>query len=172
MFFNDIDSWTKKKLYLVTAIWAFAYLVCACIIPVIIVCAKYNIFGQSSFKLTAIGLITIIIVITVGWRALLWLVKMLPQQTKKQQIFRYSIELVIAMILPLLGLWLIHLIKVNADLACSTIQACCYCWIGALLINYTGLKSLRVQFKANEEVDKLEKQERIKNARRSNKVKF
>ena len=66
MVFYDIDSWSKKKLYLMTAIFGSLYFIVATVIPVIIFASSYNLFGNSNYKLTVAGIIVIIFLLTSG----------------------------------------------------------------------------------------------------------
>ena len=169
MFFKDIDSWSPKKLKLVTLAWAIAYFVFAAIIPVIIVASKYNVFGKSSFKLTAAALIVIIIIISVGVKAFKWLTGIMPESKKSQQILKYSIQLFGALLIPLLILWIVHLIQVDMQLALSTLTYCVYSYIVAIAIQYLGLRSLEYQWKKSNELDDREKLDRMQAARNKQK---
>ena len=168
MFFKDIDNWTKKKLLGMTISMGFLYFLFATLIPIIIVCTRYEIFKQQSFKLTAAGLIVIIIVVTVGYKAIHFLVDMLPEVERKEQILKYSIQLVCALIIPLVALWIVHLIKVNVDLALGTLKYCLWSWIAAIVVDYVGFKSLRYKWSCIAEAKKQNKIDRIKNSGQAN----
>lgn len=167
MFFHDIDSWTKKKLLALTICWGFFYVVFATILPIIFVCTKYEIFSHS-VKLTLAGLIVAIFVLSFGTKFIHWVVGVLPQEKKGQQIVRYSLECIFALVIPLVIIWITHLIKVDLDKALDTIKLCCFSYMGAILVENFGLKSLMYQWKCNADVDHLEKLDNIKAARRRN----
>lgn len=169
MFFKDIDSWTKKKLWIITAIVASLYFIAATVIPVIIVASNYNLFGKSSnYKLTAAGIIVIIILLTAGRKAFKWITSMMPQENQKQQIIRYSIELVFAMFIPACALYCVHLFKVNTTLASQTAQACIISFMFAIVIDNVAFKTLRYQHQCLNEVGHKEKIERIQQAQNNN----
>lgn len=164
MVFKNIDSWTKKKLYLMTAIFGSLYFIAATIVPVIIVATNYNLFGTSNYKLTAAGIIVVIFLLTAGRKAFNWVTSIMPQETQKQQIFRYSFELAFALIIPIVGLWVIHLFKVNMELAANTASACIVSFMVAIVIDNVFLKTLRYQVQCMNEVGHKDKIERIQKA--------
>ena len=167
MFFKDIDTWSKKKLALVTLICGLIYLVFATVIPTIIIGCKYGIFKNTKFSLTGGALVCIVILVTVGFKACNWLFGLLPQTTQKQQCFRYTLEMLGALIIPAIALWVIHLIKVNVNLACDTLTWCIVSWIGAIIVNNVTLKTLKYQWSISSKVDELEKINRVAEARKS-----
>ena len=152
MFFKNIDSWSKKKLILVTVLVALAYFMAASIVPCIFIAHNYQVFRTSNFRLTGAGLIIIIILVSFGGKAIKALLSFLPRDTQKQQIFRYSLELVFGMIVPALALWGIHLFRANVDLACQTAMQCIISIMVAVLINNIALKSLMYQWQCMSEV--------------------
>lgn len=168
MLFKDIDSWTKKKLYLFVAIFGSLYFIAATLIPVIIVATNYNLFGNSNYKLTAAGIIVVIILLTSGRKAFRWVISIMPQETQKQQIIRYSIELVAALIIPVVAIWVIHLFKVNMELAANTATGCIISLMFAIVIDNVFLKTLRYQMQCLNEVGHKDKIERIQKAQQNN----
>ena len=125
MFFKDIDTWDKKKLVLITAVVAVLYFIATCVIPCIFLACNYGIFERSSnYKLTGAGLIIAVILISFGGKAIKTLLGFLPRDTQKQQILRYTIEMIFALIIPALCLWGLHLFRTNVDLACKTATQC------------------------------------------------
>ena len=164
MFFKDIDSWSKSKLLLMTAIFGSLYLVAATIVPVFIVASNYNLFGNGNYKLTAAGIVVVIILLTAGRKAFNWVTSIMPQETQKQQIFRYLFEMVFALIIPAVALWVIHLFKVNMELAATTASWCTISFMVAIVIDNVFLKTLRYQHQCINEVGHKDKIERIQNA--------
>ena len=170
MFFKDIDSWSKKKLITMTAIFASLYFLAATVIPVLIVSANYNLIGKGgNYKLTAAGLIVVIMILTIGRKSVNWITSIMPQETQKQQIFRYSFEMVFALIVPLVGFWVIQLFKKNVELAANTASWCVLSFIVAIIIDNVFLKSLRYQHQCLNEVGHKDKIERIQNAQKNKK---
>lgn len=164
MFFKNIDSWSKKKLILVTVLVALAYFMAASIVPCIFIAHNYQVFRTSNFRLTGAGLIIIIILVSFGGKAIKALLSFLPRDTQKQQIFRYSLELVFGMIVPALALWGIHLFRANVDLACQTAMQCIISIMVAVLINNIALKSLMYQWQCMSEVSHNKKIRRMETA--------
>lgn len=164
MFFHDIDYWSKKKLYLMVALFGSLYFLVATVVPVIIVASNYNLFGNSNYKLTAAGIIIVIFLLTSGRKAFLWVMSIMPRETQKQQIVRYSIELVAGLILPAIGLWVIYLFKTNMELAADTATKCVISLMVAIIIDNIALKSLRYQMQCMNEVGHKQKIERIQTA--------
>lgn len=167
MCFKDIDSWSKKKLYLMTAIFASLYFIAATVVPVIIIAANYSLFGKSgNYKLTAAGLIVVILLLTVGRKSVAWITSIMPQETQKQQIFRYSFEMAFALVIPLCGYWVIQLFKKNVDLAANTASWCVLSFVIAIIVDNVFLKTLRYQHQCMNEVGHKDKIERIQNAQK------
>lgn len=164
MFFKNIDSWSKKKLILVTVLVALAYFMAASIVPCIFIAHNYQVFRTSNFRLTGAGFIIIIILVSFGGKAIKALLGFLPRDTQKQQIFRYSLELVFGMIVPALALWGIHLFRANVDLACQTAMQCIISIMVAVLINNIALKSLMYQWQCMSEVSHNKKIRRMEAA--------
>lgn len=164
MFFKDIDSWTKKKLYLFIALFGSLYFIAATLVPVIIVAHNYDLFGKGNYRLTAAGIIVVIFLLTSGRKAFHWVISIMPQETQKQQIVRYSVELVAALIIPVVAIWVIHLFKVNMELAANTATACIISMIVAIFVDNLFLKTLRYQVQCLNEVGHKDKIERIQKA--------
>ncbi len=164
MFFKDIDSWTKKKLYLFIALFGSLYFVAATLVPGIIVAHNYDLFGKGNYRLTAAGIIVVIFLLTSGRKAFHWVISIMPQETQKQQIVRYSVELVAALIIPAVAIWVIHLFKVNMELAANTATACIISMFVAIFVDNLFLKTLRYQVQCLNEVGHKDKIERIQKA--------
>ena len=165
MFFKDIDSWDKKKLILVTAIVGFLYLVASCLIPCIFLAVNYDLFSNAAhYRLTGAGLIVVVILIGFGGKAIKTLLGFLPRDTQKQQIFRYSIELVFGLIIPALALWGVHLFRANVELACHTATQCLISIMVAVFINNIAFKTLIYQWQCMSEVSHNKKIKRMEAA--------
>ena len=164
MFFKDIDSWTKKKLYLFIVLFGSLYFIVATLVPVIIVAINYDLFGKGNYRLTAAGIIVVIFLLTSGRKAFHWVISIMPQETQKQQIVRYSVELIAGLIIPAVAIWVIHLFKVNMELAANTATACIISMIVAIVIDNLFLKTLRYQVQCLNEVGHKDKIERIQKA--------
>lgn len=165
MFFKDIDSWSKKKLILVTIIVALVYFMAASVVPCIFIANNYGVFYETSHhRLTGAGIIIAVILISFGGKAIKTLLGFLPRDTQKQQIVRYSIELVFGMIIPGLALWGVYLFRANVDLACNTAMQCIISIMVAVLINNIAFKTLIYQWQCMSEVSHNKKLKRMEAA--------
>lgn len=168
MFFKNIDYWSKGKLILITILVALAYFTASCFIPCLFIAINYGVFKTSNFKLTGAALIMIVIIFSFGGKAISTLLSFLPRDTQKQQIIRYTIELILGLIVPALCLWCVHLFKVNVDLACKTATQCIVSIMFAILINNVALKSIIYQWQCLSEVSHNKKLKRMEQAQQNN----
>ena len=143
MFFNDIDTWTQKRLRLFALIFNALYLLGSLVIPIIIVGCRYQIFHKvSSYRLTGWGWICAIIVAVVSIRVIKKVVNKLPESTHKEQILKYSILGVRALFIPILLLIAMKALKNDFDLAYNTLWWCLISYSIAIVIDYTCIKYL------------------------------
>lgn len=143
MFFNDIDTWTQKRLRLFALIFNALYLLGSLVIPIIIVGCRYQIFHKvSSYRLTGWGWICAIIVAVVSIRVIKKVVNKLPESTHKEQILKYSILGVRALFIPILLLIAMKALKNDFDLAYNTLWWCLISYSAAIVIDYTCIKYL------------------------------
>lgn len=143
MFFNNIDTWTQKRLRLFALIFNALYLLGSLVIPIIIVGCRYQIFHKvSSYRLTGWGWICAIIVAVVSIRVIKKVVNKLPESTHKEQILKYSILGVRALFIPILLLIAMKALKNDFDLAYNTLWWCLISYSIAIVIDYTCIKYL------------------------------
>ena len=143
MFFNDIDTWTQKRLRLFALIFNALYLLGSLVIPIIIVGCRYQIFHKvSSYRLTGWGWICAIIVAVVSIRVIKKVVNKLPESTHKEQVLKYSILGVRALFIPILLLIAMKALKNDFDLAYNTLWWCLISYTAAIVIDYTCIKYL------------------------------
>lgn len=143
MFFNDIDTWTQKRLRLFALIFNALYLLGSLVIPIIIIGCRYQIFHKvSSYRLTGWGWICAIIVAVVSIRVIKKVVNKLPESTHKEQILKYSILGVRALFIPILLLIAMKALKNDFDLAYNTLWWCLISYSAAIVIDYTCIKYL------------------------------
>ena len=165
MFFKDIDSWDKKKLTIVTLIVALCYFLAASVVPCIFIGCNYKVFENvGSYRLTGAGFIIVVILVSFGCKGIKMLIHFLPRDTQKQQIFRYSLELVIALIIPALAIWAIQLFRNNVDLACKTATQCVVSVMVAIVIDNLFFKTLTYQWQCMAEVSHNKKIKRMEQA--------
>ena len=167
MFFKDIDSWDKKKLAIVTLIVALCYFLAASVVPCIFIGCNYKVFENvGSYRLTGAGFIIVVILVSFGCKGIKMLIHFLPRDTQKQQIFRYSLELVIALIIPALAIWAIQLFRNNVDLACKTATQCVVSVMVAIVIDNLFFKTLIYQWQCMSEVSHNKKIKRMEQAQK------
>lgn len=167
MFFKDIDSWDKKKLAIVTLIVALCYFLAASVVPCIFIGCNYKVFENvGSYRLTGAGFIIVVILVSFGCKGIKMLIHFLPRDTQKQQILRYSLELVIALIIPALAIWAIQLFRNNVDLACKTATQCVVSVMVAIVIDNLFFKTLIYQWQCMSEVSHNKKIKRMEQAQK------
>lgn len=152
--FKDINSWSKKKVWLITALFWLLYFLFATIGPCISVGVNYKIFSSSSFRLTAWGWIVIVIFATAGLKALFRLIKKLPEYTRGEQLAKFSLELIGGLIIPVLILVGIHLVRVNMETALNTLKWAVISYMVAICIDNIFVKSFEVQLDLIKEHEK------------------
>lgn len=143
MFFKDIDQWDQKKLRVMRIVFNAIYLLFSLVIPIIIIGCVYQIFHKvSAYRLTAWGWICAIFIAVVGIRALSKVINKLPESTRKEQIIKYSILGVKALVIPILLLVVLKLMKNDFDRAYGTLWWCLISYAFAIAIDYTCIKYL------------------------------
>ena len=143
MFFKDIDQWEQKKLMVMRIVFNAIYLLFSLIVPIIIIGCTYQIFHKvSTYRLTGWGWICAITIAVVGIRALSKVINKLPESTRKEQIIKYSILGVKALVIPILLLVVLQLMKNDFDLAYSTLWWCLISYTFAIVVDYTCIKYL------------------------------
>lgn len=155
MFFKDIASWSKKKVFWMNVLFSAIYMVFMLLFPIAIIINKYGI-GQKTEKdtiLTGWSLILIIFVLVVGIFALMKVLRKLPDETRKQQIFKYTLELIKDLILPVSGYLILSCFKSNFDLACTTASLCLISMIIGIMVDDLVLKYLDKELSFNKEID-------------------
>lgn len=161
MFFKDIDTWEQKKLRIMWIVFNAIYLLFSLVIPIIIIGIKYQIFHKvSAYRLTGWGWICAIVIAVVGIKTLSKVIKKLPESTRKEQIVKYSILGVKALVIPILLLVVLKLMKNDFDLAYGVLWWCLLSYTFAIAIEYTCVKYLdreldiRKEAKQKIEIDK------------------
>ena len=146
MWFSNIENWSPKKLKVNFLIYGFIYLAFALIIPVIIVGIKYDLIKSSSTRLTGVGLILIVCIAVFAFKGLKRLLNKLPEEELKEQRFKFTILMIYSLMLPVGGILLLNLIKTNVNLACDTLIKVLASIIVSVMLDYTTLKYLEVEW--------------------------
>ncbi len=146
MWFKNIENWSQKKLKLTWLVYNIIYLILMLVAPIIIVATKYNLSKENSTKLTMVGFILIIFISVFVFRYGKRLLSKLPQAKKSDQVFKFMLLLVVALMMPILGLILIHLIRQNVEQACNTISYCLYSIIAGITLDHLSIKFIETEF--------------------------
>lgn len=161
MFFKNIEEWDGAKLRLYTIIFNAIYFLFAGLIPIIIVGSKYSLFKKaSSFRVSGLGIILIIIVAVTLVRALNKCINKLPESTIKEQRVKYTILGIKALILPFLAIIIMGLFKRDFTLAYNTAFKCVWSYAAAIVVEYTCIlyldreRDLRAKAKEQNEINK------------------
>jgi hypothetical protein len=126
MFFKDLSVMEKKKLRMLNATFGILYFIASVVVPIIIVGVNYNLFQnvEATTKLTAVGVICVIILGFYVYNKLKHAIEDLPQLTHKQQCFKFTIQMFIEMIpFAIIGV-LLFFAKNETEMAFNTFGAC------------------------------------------------
>lgn len=166
MFFNDIETWSKKKLFWMSFTFNALYIACMLVIPIVIICCKYHIINPTTVDkdtvFTGWSLILIIIFCVVGIFALAKVIRKLPDETINQRRFKYTLELLKGLIFPVLCVVVLVQFKKNFDLAYSTVSMCLYSIFAGILLDNLVIKYIDKEQAYTNEVDRLDSIERRK----------
>lgn len=142
MFFKEIDKWSQKKLKRVNGLFTLLHFIALVVIPIIIVGFNYQLFSkeEGGFKLTAIGIIVVIILGLYAYFKLRKVINDLPQIKKSQQCFKFTSQMILSLLPICIILAGLQLAKSNFLLAIEVIQWCSISFVGAVLIDGLFLK--------------------------------
>jgi len=164
MFFSNIDSYSKKKMLILTIICNIIYVGLLVVGPSIVVGCRYAIFEAAStrYKLTGVGIILFVILGMYGYVKIKKVIRKLPEVKLSQQRVKFTLE----MIFDVLPLVLIIVAAVfardNVTKAFDTMLMCLGFFLGAILFDGLFLKyidaenALREKALMNKEVAKRE----------------
>ncbi len=151
MWFKDIEKWSQKKLKLNFLFYGLIYFSMALVAPIVIVGCKYDLIKSSATKLTGVGMILAICVGVFLFRILKKLLNKLPQETKKEQIYKYIFLMIYSLMIPAFGIMVLQLIKQNVDLACDTLTWCLGFICGSIVLDHLALKFLEAEWDLRQE---------------------
>lgn len=146
MWFKNIETWSQKKLKGNFILYGLLYIIFALIVPVIIISCKYDLIKSRSTRLSGVGLILVVCILVFLIKGIKRLLDKLPQEEKKEQVFKFTVIMIYNLIIPIGGLILVYVIKQNVTLACDTITCCLYSMIAAIVIDSLTLKYLEVEW--------------------------
>lgn len=155
MFFKDIETWTLSKVRKYWALFNILYLLAMLVAPIIIIAGQYGWF-QTSEKIKLLSgwcLIILVICVVIGLFALRKVLRKLPDETIKQQKLKYTIEMLEALILPFLVIFVSYQFKLALEQAFNTVVYCSICWIAGVLIDGLFVKYLDKELFYQQELD-------------------
>ena len=137
MFFKNIETWSSKKLKGLNALFGFLHFVALVLIPTIIVGVNYKLFTneQGGFKLTAIGIIVVVILGLYAYVKLKKVIDDLPQIKLSQQRFKFTIQSILSLIPIIIILVALELVKTQYDIAINVIRGCSISFIAGIIID-------------------------------------
>ena len=144
MFFKDLDKLTKKQIFWLRMLFNSLYMICMLVVPLTIICIKYKI-GQDTTEKTIFAGWSLILILTftvIGLFALAKVIRKLPDSTMAQQRFKYTLELVKDLSLPICAMIVINQFKINFDLAYDTICGCLVSLVLGILLDNLIIKYL------------------------------
>ena len=142
MFFKDIETWSSKKLRGLNLLFGFLHFVALVLIPVIITSVNYQLFTNgSNFKLTAVGVIVVVILGLYAYGKMKKVIDNLPQVKLGQQRFKFTLQGVLALIPIIIILVALNYAKNDYLIAINVIKWCsvsfgCGVLIDALFLKY------------------------------------
>lgn len=144
MLFKNISSWSKKKCKWVEFILNLLQLVFSMVIPIVIVGVKYSLFQKvEGWKLTASGLIVVIIIAFTTINYFIDLVKRLPEATLNERKIKYTLTGVGKIFVPLIVIVVLKVIKRNVEVGVFVITWCMVSYCVALAIQYLFTEYVR-----------------------------
>lgn len=144
MLFKNISSWSKKKCKWVELILDLLQLIFSMVIPIVIVGVKYGLFKRvEGWKLTASGLIVVIIVAFTTINYFIDQVKRLPEATLNERKLKYTLTGVGKIIVPIIVIVVLKVIKENVEIGVFVISWCMASYCVAIMIQYLFTEYVR-----------------------------
>lgn len=148
MFFKDIENWSKQKLRGLNILFSFLHFVALVLIPVIIVGINYKLFETAgTYKLTAIGIIVVVILGLYAYGKLKKVIDDLPQVKLGQQRFKFSIQAILSLIPIIIILVALNFAKNDYLIAINVIKWCSVSFGCGILIDGLFLKYIDAEIK-------------------------
>lgn len=168
MFFKDIYSWDSFKLKKMRILYYALYYLFATFLPLVAIGINYRIFEKhTGFGFTGFGLCLAVCIVTIFVKKMLSVIEDMDDIDQKDQQKKFTIQMIIALVLPATAMYVLWLLDRNWDTAISTLRWCIASWTICIIINYTCCRSLDVakriqkeakkQIAVNKQVDALRK---------------
>lgn len=147
MFFNDIENWSKKKLRGLNFLFSFLHFIALVLVPTIIVSSNYKLFEQAgTYKLTALGIIVVIILGLYAYIKLKKVIDDLPQIKLSQQRFKFTAQTILSLLPLIIILFALEAAKTNYLIAINVIRWCSVSFIAGILIDGLFLKYIAQEY--------------------------
>jgi hypothetical protein len=141
MFFKNIENWSKQKLRGLDFLFNLLHFVALVLVPIIIVGYNYKLFTkEDGFKLTAIGIIVIIILGLYSYIKLKKVIDNLPQVKLSQQRFKFTIQTILSLLPIIIIIVGLELAKTNFSIAINVATWCSVSFACAMIIDGLFLK--------------------------------
>lgn len=146
MFFKGIDKWSKGKLRGLKALFSFLHFTALVLIPVIITGVNYKLFETGgTYKLTAIGIIVVVILGLYAYGKLKEVIDELPQVKLGQQRFKFSVQTILSLVPIVIILVALEYAKNDYLIAINVIKWCSVSFAGAIVIDGLFLKYIKAE---------------------------
>lgn len=148
MFFKNIAAWSKKKFIGVSILFEVLYFVLQALVPAIIICSKYNVFGKTEgFRnITGLGLVVVVCIGIYSIIAIKRQLKKIPQVTVLSQRIKFGIELAFDLLFIIPAVYTMFVLKENVQLAFNTFFTCAWFFVAAILVNDLFIKFLDAEW--------------------------
>lgn len=147
MFFNDISNWSKKKLRGLNILFSLLHFVALVLIPIIITAHNYKLFNKDDggLKLTAVGIIVVVILGLYAYTKLKKVIDELPQIKLGQQRFKFTIQAILSLLPILIILVALNYAKSDYLIAINVIKWSSISFASAILIDGLFLKYISAE---------------------------
>ena len=149
MFFSNISKWSKQKLRGLNILFSLLHFVALVLVPVIITGVNYKLFNKDNggLKLTAVGVIVVVILGLYAYTKLKKTIDDLPQIKLGQQRFKFSIQAILSLMPIIIVLIALNFAKNDYLIAINVIKWCSVSFGGAILIDGLFLKYITAEIK-------------------------
>ena len=133
-----LKNLSKKQMILLTISTYVIYFLCTILAPVITICIKFDLFNaakESKLKISGWALVLLIIAAVVGLFILKRAINKMSDIRPANAYFKYTLQTISNLVLPLLVLLVGGLFKKDIDLASSTLTLMCFYYIAGGLID-------------------------------------
>ena len=156
MFFKNIENWSKQKLRGLNILFGFLHFVALVLVPVIITGINYKLFeAGGNFKLTAVGIIVVVILGLYAYTKIKKAIDDLPQVKLGQQRFKFSIQAILSLLPIIIILVALNFAKNDYLIAINVIKWCSVSFGCGILIDGLFLKYIDAEINLRAEASKL-----------------